>query len=260
MRTRLLIVTAALSLLASVPGAWAVSGHLEGYIPSAAHADGKFGSFWTTDVWIYQQGATVIHLWYNPAGQDNSDGESLVVSLDDPVVHFTDIVGSLFGAEGVGSVHYLADGPVTVVSRTWTAAPDGGGYGQTIPGIPLASGSFAGSGQGGALRLLVNQRSGFRANLGLVNVSPVALTVAVEIFTLDGQPAAGDPSFTVDLPPFDMTQINDVLRKRLGPSEREGLIIRVGVISAEGAVMAYLSEVDNTTNDASYQEAFRFAF
>ena len=28
----------------------------------------------------------------------------------------------------------------------------------------------------------------------------------------------------------------------------------------EGAVLAYLSEVDNTTNDASYQEAFKFSF
>jgi hypothetical protein len=233
---------------------------MEGYIPAAANGEGRFDSFWTTDVWIYHQGASVVHLWFNPTGQDNTDGQSVVVELDAPVVQIFDIVGSLFGTQGIGSVHYLADGPVSVVSRTWTAAAEGGGYGQTIPGIPVGNASFAGTVQGGALRMLVDQKLGARVNLGIVNVSPVALTAAVDIFTADGQEAPGNSSFTVDLEPFGMTQINGVLRKRLGPGRREGLIIRVGVISVAGAVTAYLSEVDNTTNDASYQEGFRYSF
>jgi hypothetical protein len=56
-----------------------------------------------------------------------------------------------------------------------------------------------------------------------------------------------------------MTQVSSVL-DRLTEGEREGLIIRVGVTSEDGAILAYLSEVDNTTNDASYQEGFRFSF
>ena len=249
-----------LGLAVGAPSADAASGHLEGYIPSAAHEKGRFESFWTTDVWIYQQGATVIHLWYNASGQDNTDTNSAVIALNEPVVHLPDIVSSLFATEGVGSIHYLADGPVTVVSRTWTTGEDGGSFGQTVPGVPLGASSLAGSGQGGALRMLVNQMSGFRSNLGIVNVSPVPVTVAVEIFTADGQPAPGDSSFNVDLAPFDMTQVNDVLNKRLGAGERQGLIIRVGVVSDKGGIMAYVSQVDNTTNDGSYQEAFRFAF
>lgn len=259
MKRDMIAVIAGITLLLVVPGARAASGHPEGYIPAAANGEGRFDSFWTTDVWIYQQGASTIHLWFNPAGQDNTDGQSVVVQLDAPVVQISDIVGSLFETQGVGSVHYLADGPVSVVSRTWTAAPDGGGYGQTIPGIPLDRASSAGTGQGGALRMLVDRTAGARANLGIVNVSPVALTAAVEIFTADGQEAPGDSSFTVDLDPFDMTQLNDVLN-RLPAGAWEGLIIRVGITSAEGAILAYLSEVDNATNDASYQEGFRFSF
>jgi hypothetical protein len=259
MRGRTLLAAVGFALLSVVPSVWAASGHLEGYIPAAANSQGRFESYWTTDVWIYQQGASVVHLWFNPAGQDNTDGQSAVVELNGPVVQISDIVGSLFGTEGIGSVHYLADGPVSVVSRTWTAAPEGGGYGQTIPGVPVGNASFAGTGQGGALRMLVDQKAGARANLGIVNVSPVALTAAVEIFTADGQEAPGDSSFTVDLAPFDMTQLSDVL-DRLPAGEREGLIIRVGITSAEGAILAYLSEVDNTTNDASFQEGFRFSF
>jgi hypothetical protein len=210
-------------------------------------------------VWIYHQGASLVHLWFNPAGQDNTEGESAVIELEGPVVQISNIVGTLFEQEGLGSIHYLADGPVTVVSRTWTAAPEGGSYGQTIPGISVTTASGAGSGQGGALRMLADQKPGSRVNLGVVNVSPATLTAKVEIFTADGELSPGDSSFTVDLAPFGMTQINDVLT-RLPDAERQGLIIRVGVTSADGAVLAYLSEVDNTTNDASYQEGFRFSF
>jgi hypothetical protein len=56
-----------------------------------------------------------------------------------------------------------------------------------------------------------------------------------------------------------MTQINDLLA-RLTPGIREGLIVRAGVSSAEGAVLAYVSTVDNATNDASYQQGFRFGY
>lgn len=259
MRTALgLVLTVLMTVVVAMPAA-AATGHTDGYIPAVAHTAGRFGSFWTSDVWIYQQGATLVHLWFNRMGDDNSAVESVVVELDAPVVELSDIVASVFGTEGVGSVHYLADGPVTVVSRTWTADPEGGSYGQTVPGIPLEQASYAGGGQGGTLRMLVDQQPGTRANLGLVNASPVAISVLVEIFGADGQPVAGDSSFTVDLPPFGMTQVGDVLA-RLPAGERRGLIVRAGVTSDEGAVMAYLSEVDNATNDASYQEGFRFAF
>ncbi|MCK5439467.1 MAG: hypothetical protein KAI97_05965 [Gemmatimonadetes bacterium] len=259
MKTRILLALVIAVLSIGAVDVFAAPGHLEGYVPAAANAAGRFDSYWTTDLWIYQQGATVIHMWYNPAGQDNTDNTSVVVPLDGPVVHLSDVVGNLFEGEGIGSIHYLADGPVTVVSRTWTSSPEGGSYGQTIPGQPLGNASFAGTGQGGALRMLVNQQPGFRPNLGLVNVSPLSITVAVEIFTADGEPAPGDSSFSVDLAPFDMTQLNDILQ-RLPPGQREGLIVRTGVTSADGAIMAYISEVDNSTNDASYQEGFRFAF
>jgi hypothetical protein len=259
MRSYLIPSILALALLGFNIPAWAVPGHTEGYIPAAARGAGQFESFWTTDVWIYHQGASGIHLWFNPAGQDNTSGQSVVVELNEAVVHLADIVGSVFETEGIGSIHYLSDGPVTVISRTWTVAPEGGGYGQTIPGVPVGSASFAGAGQGGALRMLVDQGSSARANLGIVNVSPVALTAAVDIFTADGQEAPGNSSFTVDLAPFDMTQIGDVL-SRLPAGERNGLVIRVAVASSDGAILAYLSEVDNTTNDASYQEGFKFSF
>ena len=209
-------------------------------------------------LWIYHQGATVIHFWLNKPGRDNTDGESVVVNLDTPVVFIPDVVATLFGTEGSGRLHSIADGPVTVTSRTWTPGEEGGSYGLTLPGKPIGSASFAGSGQAGTLRVVVNQRTGARANFGVVNVSPVAITVLVEIFTAEGDPAPGDSSFTLNLQPFGMTQVNDIL-KRLTAGERDGLIIRAGVTSEEGAIFTYLTDVDNTTNDSSYRAGFRFA-
>lgn len=250
---------ASLALLMTLPTGASTPGHLDGFVPAAARADGLFGSVWTTDLWIYHQGASVIHLWFNREDRDNLQVESVVVPLDEPVTVLHDVVGGLFGTEGVGSIHYLADGPVLVTSRTWTSADPAGSYGQTIPGIPVTDAAAPDGGQAGALRMFVDQRDGLRTNLGVANVSDVAATVAVEIFTADGSPAPGSSSFTLELAPYGMTQLNGVL-ERLGPGERDGLIVRVGVTSAEGAVVAYTSTVDNATNDASYQRGFRFAY
>ncbi len=257
---RLITAVVLAAAVAGVSPAGATPGHLEGYIPVAAHNQGKLGSFWTTDVWIYRQGASVIHLWFNPSGQDNTNVQSVVLQLDDPVITIRDIVDTVFHAEGVGSIHYLADGPVAVLSRTWTPGTDGTGeYGQTVPGVPIGLASVAGTGQAGTLRMLIDQNGTTRVNAGFVNVSTQPVTVRIEIFTADGNPAPGDSSFTIDLNPFDMKQVNDIL-SRLDAGTREGLILRAGVESSTGAIMAYATVVNNTTNDSSYQEAFRFGY
>ena len=137
-RSLTLVVSAFLLSVLAVRAFAADGGHLEGYVPAVAHVEGKFGSFWTSDVWIYQQGATTIHLWLNPPGQDSTDGESVVVALDEPVVFIPDIVATLFGTDGSGSLHYIADGPVTVTSRTWTPGEEGGSYGLIFPASPWA--------------------------------------------------------------------------------------------------------------------------
>ena len=260
MRKLIPVFVFAVLLVGTVAPALANSGgHLEGYVPAVAHGGGNFGSFWTTDVWIYQQGATVIHLWLNPPGQDNTDGDSVVVTLDESVVFLPDVVASVFGTEGSGSLHYRADGPVTVTSRTWTPGQEGGSYGLSLPGRPITSASIPGTGQAGTQRVVVNKDADFRANYGVVNVSAVPASVLVEIFTADGEPAPGDTSFTVDLEPFGMTQINNIL-KRVTGGDQDGLIIRASVTSVAGAILSYLTDVNNTTNDSSYQAGFRFAF
>ncbi len=254
------LVAAAAALYLALPASAAPAGHLEGYIPAAAHLSGKFSSFWSTDVWIYTQSATQVNLWYNPSGHDNTNVQSVVVPLTQPVTYLPDIVANTFNAPGTkGSVHYLANGSVEVVSKTWTPGPEGGTYGQISDGMPAAMASTPGSGPAGALRALVNQTPGFRVNIGLVNVTGAPATVTVEIFTADGAAAPGTSTLTVNLQPYDMQQKDDILAG-LTPGPRQGLVVRASVSSGDGAILAYLSEVDNTTNSSSYQEAFRFGY
>lgn len=249
------------SLILASTSVWAApSGHLEGYVPAVASLTGKFSSFWSTDVWIYTQSATKINLWYNKSGQDNTNVQSVVVPLTQPVTFLPNIVVNTFQSPGTkGSLHYLADGKVEVVTKTWAPGPAGGTYGQISDGIPAAMASVPGSGPDGSLRMMVNQTPGFRVNLGLVNVSGSPATVTVEVFTSDGQPAPGTSSFTVALQPYDMQQKDDILAG-LPAGSRQGLIVRASVSSGDGAILGYLSEVDNTTNSGSYQESFRFGY
>lgn len=248
-----------LALAAAAEAAAASPGHLEGYVPVAAHSPGKFGSVWSTDVWVYRQSATLIHLWYNPTGQDNTNGQSKVVALTQPVTYLPDIVATEFATEGKGSVHYLADAPVEVLSRTWTSAAGGGTYGQIAPGIPVDGAGLASTGVSGVLRMVVNKSPNFRVNCGVVNVAGTALTVTLTIRDAGGQPAAGRSTLTMSLQPYDMKQLDDILAG-LAAGSAQGLVVEAAITQGDGAIMAYLSEVDNSTNSGSYQEAFRFEY
>jgi hypothetical protein len=71
MRRSAILSIAVLGLFLAAGVASAAPGHLEGYVPAAARVQGKLGSYWATDLWIYEQRATVIHPWFNREDADN---------------------------------------------------------------------------------------------------------------------------------------------------------------------------------------------
>ncbi len=231
-------------------------GHLDGWVLAAAHAPGRFGSVWTTDLWITSETATAIDLTFLPADRDNTEAVStgIALPLHNGVLKLTDVVASVFHTSGVGAIRYISDGPVHVVSRTWTPTAGGGTSGETAPGVPASSFTRSSCARP-VLVTLVDQHEGFRANLGLLNASHLPARVEVRILTRDGQPAPGSATIPVELPPFGNTQLGDVL-DGLYPGGGEALRVEARLVSSGGALMGYLSEVDNTTNDSSYQEAF----
>ena len=225
-------------------------GRLEGYLPAVARAPGLYGSRWTTDLRILGAKGTTVKLWFHAAGTDNSRAASVTVPLTGLVTVVEDVLG-LFGVEGHGALRYEADGLVRISSRTWTPSP-GGTTGLYAPDLALAEAAVGGTGSD-VLLMAVDQRTGFRANLGLVNASLLPVTFAVDVRLPDGTAAPGTSSFRVTLPPFGTTQENDVL-SRLGAGERPGLLVKARLLTPGARGFAFLSDVDNGTNSPCYQQ------
>lgn len=227
-------------------------GDLAGFVPAVVRSPGLFGSLWTSDLLVFGEPGTSVDLWFHVAGQDNTGAVPVTLTLAGPLTSVPDLLDALFHANGHGALRFEADRPVRLSARTSTGVPDGT-TGLFSPGLPL-SGAAVGGTATDRLQMGVDQRAGFRANLGLVNASPRAVDLLVEVTLADGRPAPGFAPLPVTLPPYGMTQEADLL-SRLAPGERQGLLVRVRVLTAGGAAFAFLSEIDNGTNSPFYQPA-----
>lgn len=226
----------------------------EGILPAVAHSRGYFGSLWTTDLWLVGAGATSVDFWFYRQDRDNSDAAKVTVPLSAPVTRITDVVATLFGTTGTGALRYESDGPVHVIARTSSPSPGGGTSGVSTSGVPLINAAKGGT-LGRTLYMVVDQRPGFRADLGLINVQPAAAQVLVTVTDAVGDTVSGFEPFTVSLPPLGVKQVNDLLGN-LPDEEHAGLVVQVRLVGEEGALIAYLCDVDNTSNDPTYQEAY----
>ncbi len=229
-------------------------GRHEGWIPAVVNAPGRFGSRWTTDLRIVGTPGKTVRLWFHAAGRDNSTAVPVDLALSGPLTTVSDVLGTLFHESGNGALRYSADGVVRLLAQTWTPAGEGTA-GLFTPDLASTEAARGGT-EHATLLLTADQRAGFRANLGLVNASLLPARLEVRLYLADGSLAPGDSSFEVDLPPFGMTQENDLLA-RLPAGERRGLLVRVRLLTPGGAAFAFLSEVDNATSSSSYQQATR---
>jgi hypothetical protein len=90
-----------------------------------------------------------------------------------------------------------------------------------------------------------DRRSGFRTNLGLVNVADTSTEIELGFFADDGLPIAVR---TLTLPGAGFIQRNDVFRE-LTTAAIAGGRIEVRPLSVDAKVMAYASLVDNLSGD-----------
>jgi hypothetical protein len=135
-----------------------------------------------------------------------------------------------------------------VTSRTYTVEESGATYGSLIP--PLNNFQIAAAGD--HLEILgVNGGTGFRTNLGLVELSPSTVSgeTSVRIKVLDQNLHELD-SFSVTVPRAGGMQINDLFGSRgIAPPEAAMLVVEV---ANGGLIGAYATLVDNITNDTTY--------
>lgn len=147
--------------------------------------------------------------------------------------------------QGFGSLQLIPLNTSTLLSfassRTY-ATTAAGTFGQFIPATPLAS--FATKGQLLSLQH-VAQSDAFRTNLGLVEGSGVAATGTVRIIDDNGTLLQTVP---YSLQPGEHEQLNGFIAAN-GVAKLADGRFEVTVDSPGGAVTAYASVLDNTTND-----------
>lgn len=221
-------------------------------VATSANLEGLNGTRWTTDLELHNQGTTAssVRVELLRRDQANPSPEGVSVSLDPgESLRLANPLQGLFSFSGAAALRITpSGGEVAASSRTYNTAASGT-FGQFIPGTPVASAVEAGE----QARLVQLSRSadrgtGFRTNLGFVNLADVQAEVLVRLYrgngTLLGQTG-------VTLGGWEHRQLTDVFGLVTAGDVDEGYAVLT--TSSPGArFVAYASVVDNRSGDPIY--------
>jgi Viral BACON domain len=234
--------------------------------PVVGHAAGVNDSLFESDIRIANLTPQTMKYQVNftPSGTDGTQtGSSTTIEVPpNTTTALDDIVASVFGTGTTSSaLGMLEVRPLTTAStssifstltsafpalstaassRTYNFTPNGT-FGQFIPAVPFAK--FAGKGT--VLSLLqVAQSASYRANLGFAEAAGASVDLMVRVYDTKSNLLATIP---VSLGPAQHTQSN--LLAANGINDLADGRVEVEVVSGNGKVTAYVSEIDNKTND-----------
>jgi len=228
-------------------------------VPAAAHTEGLDGSFWRTDVVIFNptdEAANVLMVKVfarDPQGVINSV-EFLVEPHETRVIvdawMFLPPVSPHSGALLFESSSDQGDPlPIVVDSRTWSGDV-GGTYGQ---GIPAVAWSRDGDLDEPERRIVgIESSAEFRTNLGIVNPTGIEEIFLVKILDASGAEAART---YLRLEPRSQKQVNDVLGDLGLEGEGYTAVVRLTSWADTGErpdFVVYGSLIDRRTNDPTY--------
>jgi subtilisin-like proprotein convertase family protein len=195
-------------------------------IPVVAHRFGDNDTFFASDVRIAnpsstQKTATLIFTRDGEDGRVNFSAVNVVLAPGETAA-YDDVVDRVFHTSGSGSLEILGD--VLAMSRTYVPLPSGGTVGQTIP--PYAD-VITTSGVSTIFPI-----DGDRWRIGFTDVGGTGATVSF---------AANLELMHVDVPPFSHLQLPALYQSTYTFSVNPG-----------ARVVAYITEIDNTTGDAMF--------
>lgn len=234
-------------------------------IPAAAHTEGVGGSFWRTDLVVFNPGdrdVATMKLTVLPGGVDPGFTPSMTIvnplESHKTTVMFDVMVETPGGVETGALIVEAFDaegGPIPVVvdSRTWTGGP-GPGFGQ---GIPAVAWRQNGDLEGPERRIVGLETSDdFRTNLGIVNPTRFEEIFMVKILDASGAEAARK---YYRLRPMAHMQRNDILAELgLSGGGYTAVVRRTSWDAAGGNpderpdFVVYGSKVDQRSNDPTY--------
>ena len=266
----------AFALAAAAPARAAFRASDQLVVVGVARTAGAAGSFWVTDLTIYNPGnspATADLAFLPTGGGDNTAALSALVGVGplDPgqSIVLPDVLQANFGIDA-GSGALLIFGsdaqtpaliaPLIASARVYDAAP-AGTFGLSEYGLPYYDQANPAAGSLGAdthVLIGLEQDAGFRANVGVWNGSDPSTSIVVRIDFFDSRGLAVG-SRSVSLAPLGHLQLNAVLAD-LGV-EGSGFSARATLASftsteanARPYFFAYGAVIDNRTNDPIFVE------
>jgi PKD repeat protein len=210
-------------------------------LPAVGRAPGANGTFWRSDVTLFNPNATSMHgsLRFLAAGSDNSSGATRAISLaPGQTSTIADVLSFVGLTSGSGALEVLwTDVPPVVTSRTYTTASAGGTYGQSIdPVAAFTTDTFVPG---------LRSDASFRSNIGFVNGSTSTIGVAVTLLSPLGQTVA---TGFVALPPKSQGQYSLTgLFPNVNPATLGTFTLQAHTDTP--SLFAYGSIVDNASGD-----------
>ena len=204
-------------------------------IPAIGRAPGANGTFWRSDVRLFNPTSSILGLTLRYQGASMP-----VTVLPNQTAVLSDVVSQFGATSGSGSLDILWNGnagPI-VASRTYTAAPSGGTYGQSID----ATQAFTSDSYVPGLR----SDSSFRSNVGFVNGGDSTIGINATLLSTNGQTLA---SAFVQLGPHAQTQYS---LASLFPTVN---VVSLGTVTLQAhtdsgpLLFAYGSIIDNASGD-----------
>lgn len=217
-------------------------------VPTSVHGAGRFGSFFTTDLRLFNTDAfsprtATVRLRASSGAPDRS--VTVTVPPHGTRV-LSDVLGDVFRTTDYGPL--LLDAPPAILAgtRTTAAAAGGGRYGLYVPAVAAGNGITSVT---PSLTLLPHVRGGsFRVNVGATEMSGAAVTAELTIRDARGVPKARVP---FQVRPWGVAQVNDVYAAT-GATLAEDDRIEVRVLSGPGRIVPFATPVDNVTNDGTF--------
>jgi hypothetical protein len=224
------------------------------YIPVAGVTPGNQGTFWRTDVRIFNPSsahAIDVTLHFLPQGMDGTNipgrvfhlGPRETLVLDNAVATLAPYLATAVGAIRIDSdtdrsYEFIAS------SRTYTGSGDAarpGTYGQFVPALEAADATRS------AAILHIAARPDVRANLGVMNPGLAPVTVRFTLLGIDGQPFLS--SLPLVVPPRSMQQWAMTDAFLFG-----GVYVDNGtvIVDSDAPVFTWGSVIDNRSGDAIF--------
>ncbi len=225
------------------------------FVPVGVHAPGSSGTFWVTDVRLFNPSfgdTRNLKVYLIPKDTDGTVEfqQTNVTVPPQTIVSLPDILANRFGVDQLqGNLIFETDDPhILATSRTYNTGGGSGTYGQYIDMVRAAD--ALGAGDAAAYLVQLARNGAFRTNIGFSEVTGHEATVRVELFDgVTGSGLGSPKQYTIR--PFSNTQVNRIFED-LGAGSSPNAYARITVTSGQGRVVAYASVVDNATGDAIY--------